>query len=243
VRAEEPRAKLFFAGLQAYVERAENSMVAELRRAVSELGLDDAVVYGDWVPYDERGAILDEADVGIVASPEIAEVRLSFRTRLLDHFWAGLPTVCTAGDVLASLVDEAGAGIAVTPGDDAAMAAALLTFLGDPQARAEAGRRAAELADRFRWERVTAPLCRLAAEPWRWPALRDRGFRTLTPPGRFEETLAERDAEIATLTEALTTASADLAAARSKLDVLARTPVYDVYKAMQRMRRRNDDGT
>ena len=42
------------------------------------------------------------------ASPhfEALETRYAFRTRLLDHFWAGLPTIATAGDTLGDLIGE-----------------------------------------------------------------------------------------------------------------------------------------
>ena len=41
----------------------------------------------------------------------------TFRTRLLDYIWAGLPMVVTRGDPLAELVDVQRLGIVVPPGD------------------------------------------------------------------------------------------------------------------------------
>ena len=50
----------------------------------------------DWVPYAERGAWLLEADLGVSAHHDHLEARFSFRTRVLDYLWAGLPYVGTA---------------------------------------------------------------------------------------------------------------------------------------------------
>ena len=57
-----------------------------------------------WVPYDERGAWLAQADCAISTHAEHLETRFAFRTRLLDCFWSGLPVVCTEGDDLADRV-------------------------------------------------------------------------------------------------------------------------------------------
>jgi hypothetical protein len=44
-----------------------------------------------WVPYEERQSYLVEADLGISAHHNHLEARFSFRTRVLDYLWAGLP--------------------------------------------------------------------------------------------------------------------------------------------------------
>ena len=64
-----------------------------------ELGLRDRVVFFNegWVPYEQRGAYLLEADLGVSAHFDDLESRFAFRTRLLDCFWAGLPVVTTVG--------------------------------------------------------------------------------------------------------------------------------------------------
>ena len=63
-----------------------------------------------WVPYDEREAYLVEADLGVCAHHDHLEARFSFRTRVLDHFWAGLPSVLTGGDAMGELVERRGLG-------------------------------------------------------------------------------------------------------------------------------------
>ena len=78
-----------------------------------------------WVPYEEREAYLLESDIGVCAHHDHLEARFSFRTRVLDHFWAGLPSVVSGGDAIGDLVDRRGLGHAVAPGDAEGFAAGL----------------------------------------------------------------------------------------------------------------------
>jgi glycosyltransferase involved in cell wall biosynthesis len=126
-----------------------------------ELGLiDRRVFFNDgWVPYADRGDWLLSADVGVSAHRDSLEARLSFRTRILDHFWAGLPTVTSTGDVLADLVVERDLGHAAAPADVEGYADAVAEVLRThtPSERFDAVRR--DLA----WPRVVEPLVRLAS--------------------------------------------------------------------------------
>ena len=51
--------------------------------------------------------------------------------KLLDCIWAGLPIVCTRGDVLSELVEQRGLGLTVPEGDVDAVVAALRRLLDD----------------------------------------------------------------------------------------------------------------
>jgi glycosyltransferase involved in cell wall biosynthesis len=127
-----------------------------------------------WVPYAEREAYLLESDVGVCAHFDHLEARFSFRTRVLDHFWAGLPSVVSSGDAIGDLVDRRGLGRAVAPGDDEDFALACAQLLDDAEAHAAATRRVRELAPSMRWSEVARPLvefCRDApSRPARQPA-------------------------------------------------------------------------
>ncbi len=105
-----------------------------------------------WVPYEERGAWLLEADVAVSAHKPSLETELSFRTRLLDCLWAALPAACTSGDVLASEGEQQGWARTAPPGDVEGLANAIVT-LCDPPANARA-RAAAHAAAKDRtWQR------------------------------------------------------------------------------------------
>jgi GT2 family glycosyltransferase len=173
---EEPRGRLYFMGLELPNRGVPPQRVArELKQRAEELGLaGESVIFGDWVPYEERGAHLLEADVGVMVARPLAESRLAFRSRLLDHFWTGLPTITTRGDELSELVEAEGAGVALEPGDVDALRDTLLRLIRDPELRAAMAERAASLAERYRWPDVIGPIVAVCEEPWRWTSLRRR---------------------------------------------------------------------
>jgi GT2 family glycosyltransferase/glycosyltransferase involved in cell wall biosynthesis len=172
---EFPHARLHFMGLELEGRGVpEMSMTGRLRSRIKDLGLVDngLVVLGPWARYDERGAILRAADIGVVAAKNLAENRLAFRTRMLDHFWAGLPTLATSGDVLADLVTETGAGIVVPPEDFRALRDGLRTLVGDAELRQHCSAAALRLADRYRWTDAVAPIVRVISDPAPYRAAR-----------------------------------------------------------------------
>ncbi len=94
-----------------------------------------------WIPYAERGSYLLESDLGISAHHDHLEARFSFRTRVLDYLWAGLPMVLTRGDSMADLAERQALGGTVDPEDDAGFAAACAALLDDRELlEATAGR-------------------------------------------------------------------------------------------------------
>jgi GT2 family glycosyltransferase/glycosyltransferase involved in cell wall biosynthesis len=172
---EFPTAELHFMGLELEGRGVPaQSMTAQLTARLKQLGLVESgrVVLGPWAPYDQRGAILRAADIGVVAAKNLAENRMAFRTRMLDHFWAGLPTLATSGDVLAELVESSGAGLVVAPEDSSALRDALRKLLGDAELRRRSGAAALGLADRFRWTDVIGPIAQLIGDPRPYRAAR-----------------------------------------------------------------------
>jgi len=142
-------------GLQATgQEAAGEEALATARRA----GLLGRLVHANagWVPYEQRGAWLAEADLGVTAHRDHLEARYAHRTRTLDYLWAGLPVVATRGDALAELVERERLGAVADPEDVAGFAAGCERMLGPDGA--DARRRIAALTPALRWSRVAAPL-------------------------------------------------------------------------------------
>ena len=71
----------------------EMRMSIAARKLAADLGLTGQHVFfnSGWVPYDQRANVLLDADVGVSTHLDHAETAYSFRTRLLDYLWAGLP--------------------------------------------------------------------------------------------------------------------------------------------------------
>jgi hypothetical protein len=126
----------------------------------------------DWVPYDRRQDYLLESDVGVTTHHDHVETAFSFRTRVLDYLWAGLPVVATRGDSLAALVEDEGLGRTVPVEDVAALDSALEVMLYDESARSAARAAVARVAPDLVWPHALAALTVFCASPSRAP---DRG--------------------------------------------------------------------
>jgi glycosyltransferase involved in cell wall biosynthesis len=176
--AEGRRVHLFFLGVErpgadrhVIPSDAERAIAYARRRA-----LEGTFVHFNhgWVPYAERESFLLEADIGISAHHDHLETRFSFRTRVLDYLWAGLPMVLARGDSMAELVERRALGATVAPEDAEGFAAACAELLEDDGARASTAARVREAAASFRWEDAARPLVDYCLHHLERPAPRRR---------------------------------------------------------------------
>ncbi len=169
-----PEVRLFFLGLQHPNPNVPPMrMATELRRLAEELGLVGSHVFFNegWVAYESRADFLLEADVGVSTHLDHVETAYSFRSRILDYLWAGLPIVATAGDAFADLIAAERLGVAVPPGDEIALEAALWHVLGDEVSARSCRLNVARVAPGFAWEHALAPLLAFCRDPRRAPDL------------------------------------------------------------------------
>ncbi|WP_426623241.1 glycosyltransferase [Leifsonia sp. McL0607] len=167
---EDPRYKLVFYGTVHPNATIGRPPAVERAQAVAaELGvLGTSVVFLDeWVPADERADYLLDADLAISAHKDSLETHYSFRTRILDHFWATLPSVVSRGDWFADYIERAGLGITTPIGDVQATADAIRSIADDPDHAAAIRERIAAIRDDWRWSATTAPLRDLILGPLR----------------------------------------------------------------------------
>jgi glycosyltransferase involved in cell wall biosynthesis len=154
--------KLFFLGTE-HPDWVTGLLFDPPRDAIAlskELGLYERSVFFNvgWVPYNEIGNFLAEADIGVCAGFDNIEARYAFRTRFVDLFWAELPIICTTGDVLAERVGHDTLGVVVPPGDDEAFAAAILRLVDDHDFYERCRGNMPAIKEELSWERVLAPL-------------------------------------------------------------------------------------
>jgi glycosyltransferase involved in cell wall biosynthesis len=172
-----PDTRLVFMGLERPNERIpEMAMSVKSKRLADELNLTGEHVFFNygWVPYQERGNFLLDADAGVSTHGDHVETHFAFRTRNLDYLWAGLPIVSTSGDVFADLLQSSGAGIAVAPNDRGALRDAIVS-LREPERRARMSQASRALAERYSWAQAVMPLRTMlgsATEPLRPGALK-----------------------------------------------------------------------
>lgn len=164
---EVPELRLVFMGTtHPNPQVAVPTMLATARSLVSALGVGHAVLFHEgWVPYEQRHNVLLDAEIGVSGHPPHVETALSFRTRILDYVWAGLPVLTTEGDALGDLVAAKGLGVVVPPGNATAVAAGLRSILLDDAAANAIRRRLARAAPEMRWSAVLRPLLEYCADP------------------------------------------------------------------------------
>ncbi len=163
-----PEVRLVFGAAQHYDERVVPPMsrASQFLRWCQEKGwLGRYVFFLDWVPYEQRGLYLLEADVGISLHDHPLESRYAVRARSLDYLWASLPCVLSAGDELADLLRAYGLARVVPPRNPCAVADALLSWLENPPSREQLAQQTLPLRDRLRWSAVVRPIESFLREP------------------------------------------------------------------------------
>ena len=126
-----------------------------LERA-GELGLEQRVHIIASVPYDEMFDYLRCADVGLMLyQPGILNHVYAFPMKLYDYMAAEIPVIGPDFAVeVTPVIDETHCGILLDTSDSQALAGAIDHLAGNPEERAEMGRRGREgVETRYVWER------------------------------------------------------------------------------------------
>jgi glycosyltransferase involved in cell wall biosynthesis len=135
-----------------------------------ELGLYARHVFfhEGWVPYEERANYWLEADIGVSTHFDYVENLFSFRTRLLDYIWAGLPMVVSGRDSGSEeIVRPYGLGHVVAPGDREGLARAIAEMVETPDLRETYRPRFERVRAQFTWEKAVEPLVAFCRHPRR----------------------------------------------------------------------------
>ena len=170
VAQSRPNVRLFFQGTKhPHPGVPEMEIVRQSRELAAELGVLESVVFfnDSWVDYADRQNYLTEADAGVSTHFSHVETTFSFRTRILDYLWAGLPMVVTEGDSFAELIERESLGVVVPSLDVDALAAALEAILFDEKLIAESRANVARVREEFLWANTLAPLLAFLRNPRR----------------------------------------------------------------------------
>jgi glycosyltransferase involved in cell wall biosynthesis len=193
VRAAErcPRVRLVFMfarGRDGPEGRAER----DAREVARRLGALDRLVFFNEVaiPYRERAGWLLDADCIISTHLDHLEAGFSFRTRLLDCFWVGVPAVCTGGDEVSELIEASDGGVTAPFGDADAVADGLVEVL--ERGRESYRERLLAVGTEMTWPRVVEPLRRIVQLPGPPRALGDPWARRLSRPAQRGRAAAVR---------------------------------------------------
>ncbi|MGH2583822.1 MAG: glycosyltransferase family 4 protein, partial [Dehalococcoidia bacterium] len=190
---ERPDLRLLFLGTAYPVAGFDvGGTLPESVALARDLGLlGTHVIFNDgWLPYDDSGRAMLEADIGVSTYFENLETHFSYRTRLIDFLWAGTPVVCTRGDVIAEMVESHGLGIAVPERDEDALTNALARLLDDAAFRDRCRANLAALRKELSWEETLAPLVEFCRNPR--PVARGKWYRAPDIAGRTARYLHAR---------------------------------------------------
>jgi glycosyltransferase involved in cell wall biosynthesis len=182
--SEIPNLRLVFMGTQSPNPKVPVMDMTKRARALAEgYGLVGKNIFflDGWVPYEERVNYLLDATAAVSAHFDLPETRFSFRTRILDYFWCGLPILTTTGDGLGELIEANGAGLVMSYKDVSAWSAAIKKIVTEGQTREAMKKGARTLANAYHWPANAEPLERFIQNPYHLPT-----HQTITMPNLLE---------------------------------------------------------
>jgi glycosyltransferase involved in cell wall biosynthesis len=111
-----------------------------LQARAAEKGLQN-VLFIPPLPKTSIPHVLAAADACIAILKPIELYKTVYPNKVFDYMAAGRPVILAIDGVIRQVVETARAGIPVPPGDPEAIAQAICTLVGDPQAGREMGKR------------------------------------------------------------------------------------------------------
>ena len=159
VVSELPNAKLVFVGAENPLYEPSNKGYLDTLELAKKLGLlNKNIFFNDLLPYTERANMYFESDVGISTHKEHLEAELSFRTRIVDMLWGGLPVITSEGGEMNEYIKKYEAGRVVKIGNSDMLANAIIELLCDDELRrrmSENARRVVE--EELSWDKAVKP--------------------------------------------------------------------------------------
>src|SRR5207247_1260677 len=116
----------------------EGPMKGAMQDLARETGVEN-VHFHEQLPLESIPPVLAASDALLVPLSAHPTFEQFVPSKLTDFMAVGRPVIVSAAGEAARILDEAGAGIAVTPEDPGALAAAIRTLAADPVAAAAMG--------------------------------------------------------------------------------------------------------
>lgn len=122
---------------------------------------EKSIIFREWTPFEERIPLLHVSKIGVSLHKKHLETRFSFRTRLMDYIWAGIPMVLSGGDVLSKELASSGVAEIVLNNNPKSIADAVSKLL-DKSDKMDISQTFDNLRLQYRWETVLAPIAEMA---------------------------------------------------------------------------------
>jgi glycosyltransferase involved in cell wall biosynthesis len=170
--SEFPQLKLYFMGIKSPNPQVPlMEMAVRSKQLANDLNILDKNVFFNesWTSYEDRVNFLLDADAAVSAHFDLPETRFSFRTRILDYLWAGLPILTTCGDQLAEMIERHHAGEALNYEDVEAWTDAIRRMLTSEEVRSSYRQNSLKVAQEYQWQKVVKPLMQYCEQPYKLP--------------------------------------------------------------------------
>ena len=154
VRARLPQARFVIVGPYA----PNSSFVARLRDRIDTLGLKEAVTLTGAVSHDGLVRWYSRASAVVMPYRSVGRDFEGFGLVLLEAGACGAPVISSLDSPAEEIVAHGETGLLVTPGDSAALEAAILRVLTSSDERRRLGEGGSAQAATMTWERSTAQL-------------------------------------------------------------------------------------
>jgi glycosyltransferase involved in cell wall biosynthesis len=102
-----------------------------LQSQAQQLGLSN-LLFAPPVPKNEMPDVLASADACIAILKPLELYKTTYPNKVFDYMAAGRPVICAIDGVIRQVVEKAGAGVFVPPGNPQAMAAAIQSMAANP---------------------------------------------------------------------------------------------------------------
>ena len=113
----------------------------KLEGLADEMGLEN-VIFAGARPKKHMGEILAASNAGVATLRDIPGFRSPYPNKVFDYMAAGRPAILAIDGAIREVMDAAGGGVFVQPGDDLALADAVRDLCSHPERAREMGRRA-----------------------------------------------------------------------------------------------------
>jgi len=120
---------------------------ARLEAAAAGRGLANVTFTGP-LPKSQMPEVLGAADACLAILMNIKMFRTTYPNKVFDYMAAGRPTLLAIDGVIREVIEAAGGGVYVPPGDAAALAGAVRSLADDPEAGRRMGRAARDYVAR-----------------------------------------------------------------------------------------------
>jgi colanic acid biosynthesis glycosyl transferase WcaI len=115
-----------------FVLQGEGELASSLKFKAREMHLENVQIIDEVVSREEVAGILGEADVLLLPLSGLGSVEMGISSKLYEYQAAGKPIVCCSSGKPGQYVSQTGSGIVVKPGDDEALAKAILCLYNNP---------------------------------------------------------------------------------------------------------------